>query len=353
MKKSSLVLIPSPRISGGVSSYYQSIRPHVHPSIRFMVRGRRMKARYADKIILLLCYVLDVVLFLGRIPWVNRVVINHSLGKEAIYRDALYIKVARAFRKEVVVFFRGLDPKVQEHIEKGKFPVFNNTFLKADKLVILSKAFEKKLTSWGYTGQIVIETTVIDDQLMEYAAAEKDYAVLNILFLSRVEKYKGVFELLDAFEMIQQKLPHVHLTVAGSGGALDSAKQIAREKALKNIHFPGHVSGEAKAKAYTSADLYILPSYAEGLPNALLEAMAFGLSVVITPVGGVPDIFIDKQNGLLLNSTEPSDIFEKTMRLLESEQLRERIGVYNKANADIYYASNVAKRFNTYFACQK
>lgn len=351
MKRKSLILIPSPNIAGGVSSYYQAIMPFVDQSIKFMVRGRRIKLKYLDKFFLILCYFFDFLVFPLKILNVKKIVINHSLGKEAIRRDAIFLRIAQSFGKEVIVFYRGLDPKVQNLIENGKYAIFNKTFLRVNSAIILSEKFGEKLLSWGFKGNIIIETTAVDNQLINYNFTHKNNSYLNILFLSRVEKYKGIFELLEAFELIQHQIPDVHLTIAGSGSALNTVKKIVKEKSLKNVHFPGHITGKEKARLYSESDLFILPSYAEGLPNAILEAMAFGLPIITTPVGGIPDIFTDTKNGFLLGSISSLEIYKKSIQLLSSKDLRVKIGTYNKENAGKYLASNVAKRFNSYFAC--
>lgn len=348
MFKKTLIQIPSPNLSGGISSYYQAIRPHLGDSFRFMIRGRRFRLRYFDKFVLVSCYIFDFSNYIFRLPFIDKLLINHSLSREAIYRDAGFILIAKLLGKKTIVFFRGIDPIMQDKIEKGNYPLFQKVILKADKIIVLSSTFKDKLISWGYTRKIYIETTVVDDFLIKYDQNVKAKVCSNLLFLSRVEKYKGIFELISAFECLQKERSDIQLTIAGEGEALASIKKMITEKPIKNIQLPGHVIGKEKARAFSNADIFILPSYAEGMPNALLEAMAFGLPIITTSVGGIPDFFEDGKMGFLLDNTKPEHIKQKINALLRNRPLMEEISEFNlKYAKQKFYASIVAKRLES------
>ncbi len=345
-----LILVPSPKIAGGVSNYYKVLKPYLGEEFSYMVRGRRLYLKRFDILFLFFCYALDYIIFLCRIPFYKQVVINHSLSKDVFVRDLLYLRISKIFNKKVSIFFRGLDPKIQQLVDTGGFPSFKTSFFKADRLIVLSSAFKKKIKSWGYSGEIIEETTIVDPSLLTYNHTEVvSKSNKRILFLSRVEKYKGVYELLDAFIALHEKHNDYELIIAGDGGALADLKEIVIEKGLKNIVFLGHIEGEKKARVLFDADLFVFPSYAEGMPNAILEAMAFGLPIITSNVGGIPDIFTDGKNGYMTSDISPTNLENLMCDLLGNEKLMSDFSENNKISSKQFFANNVAHRLTKIF----
>lgn len=113
--------------------------------------------------------------------------------------------------------------------------------------------------------------------------------------MSRLTGEKGLSETLGAFKAVQADYPYWNLCVAGDGPIFSWAKEMGKNHA--RVHFKGHVSGKVKKTLLSQADIYVLPSYTEGLPTSVLEAMAFGCPVITTPVGGLTDFFKEGQMG--------------------------------------------------------
>ena len=93
------------------------------------------------------------------------------------------------------------------------------------------------------------------------------------------------------------------------------------------IKFLGWVSGQEKHKAFMSATIFCLPSYAEGFPMSVLDAWAYGLPVVTTPVGGLPDVAIDGENMLLFNPGDIDALARQLEKMIVDEELRNRIAL--------------------------
>jgi glycosyltransferase involved in cell wall biosynthesis len=144
---------------------------------------------------------------------------------------------------------------------------------------------------------------------------------ISILFLGWVTKDKGIFELLTAFSKL--KGDNLRLIIAGDGDELESARAEARRLGIGNITtFPGWVKGDAKRDWLMQADVFVLPSYYEGLPNSLLEAMASAIAVVATRVGGIPDLVTDGHNGFLVDAKDPDDLADKIQMLVDDSRKR-------------------------------
>jgi len=121
-----------------------------------------------------------------------------------------------------------------------------------------------------------------------------------ILFLGHLKKSKGVALLLEAWQRLQPEIPGWELWLAGPDreGFADAVSEV--ELRQKRIRFHGVVQGEQKEKLLRQASIFVLPSEAEGLPNSMLEAMAYQIPVIATPVGAVPGIIRNAENGIII-----------------------------------------------------
>lgn len=148
-----------------------------------------------------------------------------------------------------------------------------------------------------------------------------------IMFVGRCEQDKGVEELLEAFRALQSVVSDAHLVLVGGGSAMASLKARARAWDLSpRVHFTGTVPASDVAGLLALAHVFALPSWSEGMPNALLEAMAAGLPCVATPVGGVPEILRPEHNGLLAPVRDRAALRAQLSRLLTEPPLAEQLG---------------------------
>lgn len=270
------------------------------------------------------------------------VLLNPSLGKTAIKRDALFLSISKYFNVKTVVFFHGWAAEMVAKIDERPTS-FVRLFNKADKFIVLSEAFKMDLKKWGITKPIHLTTTKVNDVLIKNFNIEKRKWDFSILFLTRVENYKGIFTALAAYKLIKNKFPEANLKVAGDGSELSNAKQYVEDHNLKNVSFLGNISGLELIKVFSNASIYILPSHGEGMPTSVLEAMAFGLPIISRPVGGLVDFFEEGKMGCLLESLKPDDYSEAIIDLFEKKDKMKEIGEYNHKYAKKHFmASKVA-----------
>lgn len=122
----------------------------------------------------------------------------------------------------------------------------------------------------------------------------------NILFLGRVAKDKGLEELMNAIRQLREKGYHFKLQIVGNGEYIGQTERLVTDMDLKTyVNLEGPVFDDIKkADYYKNADLYVLPTYHEGFPRTLYEAMIFGTPIITTFVGGIPALMKDKENCL-------------------------------------------------------
>ena len=160
-----------------------------------------------------------------------------------------------------------------------------------------------------------------------HAASDRPTAgpTRNVVFLGELGRRKGTFDLLDAFARLPRD-PDTRLLLCGNGAIEEAREMAARLGIADRVVFGGWVSGDRKAEVLRDAALFTLPSYAEGLPVALLEAMGYALPIVATPVGGISDAVTDGVEGLLVPPGGVEALAKALARLLGDEALREAMG---------------------------
>lgn len=333
------ILINTPDTSqlGGVASHYNGLFKHWNSSVKYnFISGRNGFPGF-----ILLPY--DLLDFFLRLLFgkYDVVILNPSLRNKALKRDALFLLLASFFNVKKIVFFHGWSDNLSSQIDEN--PVwFYKAYSKADCFFVLSQRFKLKLNQWGIDKPVYLTSTKVDTTLLEYNSIKKKTDFFTVLFLSRVEEYKGIFIVLDTFKLLKKKFPTLKLVIAGDGSSLKSCRHKVQVENILDVTFLGAINGKEIADVYTNADLYILPSYSEGMPTSMLEAMAFGLPIITTPVGGIPDFF-DTNMGALVDSREPLDFFIAIKKYLDTPDEMKRISNFNKEYAQSHFlASAVA-----------
>jgi len=149
---------------------------------------------------------------------------------------------------------------------------------------------------------------------------------VNLLFLGLVGHRKGVFDLLPAVAQVLEQHPSVRLIVGGNGEVERAEAAVHALDIAHAVTLAGWVGGEDKLSYLRRADIYVLPSYNEGLPMSLLEAMSWGVPVISTRVGGIPELVRDGEDGLLVNAGDVLALAAAIGRLAGNPEERLRMG---------------------------
>lgn len=149
---------------------------------------------------------------------------------------------------------------------------------------------------------------------------------LRVLFLSWVDKNKGIFDLIEAVALLKDKYSNIHYDIAGNGAAMEACKQLVKKNDLDGqFTFHSWVTGPRKYELLAKANIYILPSYFEGFPNSLMEAMASKCAVVSTKVGSIADLVQHEENGLLFDAGNVEALAGCLTDLFNNADLREKM----------------------------
>ena len=150
---------------------------------------------------------------------------------------------------------------------------------------------------------------------------------MKLIMAAAFRPAKGHQHLLEAVERLARQGIHFELTLAGdpnSGTGDLMRREVIRRGLTEVVRFAGQVAD--MAALLREHEVFVLPSESEGLPLCILEAMACGLAVVATRVGGIPEIVEEGKNGLLVDPGEPAQLTESLQKLIGSEELRRELG---------------------------
>lgn len=220
----------------------------------------------------------------------------------------------------------------------------------SNKIIAVSGDLASKIELMGINKDITILRNAVDISRfkpsknieMRHKHKIEDHEVL-ILFIGHLEPFKGIFELLDAFNSIKTKHENCKLMIIGEGHDEQRVKETVSNFELDNsVIFKGKVSPETIQNYYQMADIFTLPSYTEGLPLVVIESMACGLPVVVSTVGGIPELVKDEDNGFLVPPRDSLSLTRKLERLVDSEKLRIKIG--NRALETVDDEFNIDKK---------
>lgn len=169
-------------------------------------------------------------------------------------------------------------------------------------------------------------------------AVPRDAASAEILCVAAMSRRKGHVVLLEAMPSVLERVPHAHLTLAGDGPERAFLERRAGELGVDGaVRFLGAVGHDAARALYGEADVFCLPSFAEGVPVVLMEAMAMELPVVATNVMGVPELVEDELDGLLVPPARADLLADALARLLSDPALRQRLGAAGRARVEADY----------------
>jgi glycosyltransferase involved in cell wall biosynthesis len=261
----------------------------------------------------------------------------HSASRASFVRKALLLTMARGSGCKTIFHLHGGGFREFVHAESSpRMQRWIRHTLEASSLVItLSESWARFVRGFAPRARVAVLPNAV---AVPPAEADDVSEPGRVLFLGRLEEAKGVFDLLHACALLAPRIPSIRLVLAGSGD-LDAVRLRARELGVEgHIELPGWIGPEQRAHELRRAQVFCLPSHAEGLPMSLLEAMAAGKAVVASSVGGIPEALSDGDNGLLVPPRVSQALAAALAGVLEDAALRTRMGRRARETVEQHYS---------------
>jgi glycosyltransferase involved in cell wall biosynthesis len=326
---------PVPRVYGGISAVAGAILDSDLPQrcrLTYLAEGTRQGplhklARFlgalAQAVWLLLRRQVDVMHL-------------HVGGGSSFYRHVLYLTLGRLAGAPVIFHWHlpGDARAATSSYQAGGVVRSKATRWALDhtsRIVVLSPSWQPALAALTANAKIVALPNPVDCSAIHPPVDPAVRSADLLLFLGDFSPRKGVRELLAAVPLVLSDHPAARFAICG--GAPTAELTALAAPYCSAVDFPGFVRGEQKLRLLQQAALLVLPSYAEGLPIAVLEAMAAGLPVVTTPVGGLPDVVQEPANALLAPPGDVPALAAAISRLLADPALRQAMGQRNRQEA--------------------
>lgn len=244
----------------------------------------------------------------------------HMSYRGSFFRKYIIVKLSRLFDKNVILHLHGSEfEKFYNSSNKLVKVLIRNIFESCDSVIVLGRNWENVVKEIAPKSRTIIFNNAVN--LPDYKIQwNKDK--INILFLGVLIKRKGVYELIEAIKLLDRrgiiKEKNLNFIIGGSGPEEENLKKKINEYNLNFcIEMPGWVNGGLKEELLKKSQVFILPSYDEGLPMAILEAMSYGIPIISTDVGSVSEAVIDGITGYLIRDNSPIEIGEKICEIID------------------------------------
>jgi glycosyltransferase involved in cell wall biosynthesis len=280
--------------------------------------------------------------------------VNTSLDARAYWRDLVYVVVAKLFGVRVLYQVHGGALRVFCASNRVMPFILRRTLNWPDVVVVISQIELQAMREAAPRQRIVLLPNGTDcaPLIKLERAASGPQAPLRLLYIGRLVRTKGLFEILEALKLLRRCGVATRLVIAGSGPVEDALRQSARALGLEDIAtFAGPAFGERKMQLLAQAEVLLLPTYhLEGLPYALLEAMAAGLVPIVTRVGAIPDVVQQDVHGVFVAPRDPEALARAIQSLAADRALLERLGAASRQRvATSYSVERLASDFTALY----
>lgn len=243
----------------------------------------------------------------------------HIATTQSAKRKRLFFYPAKWMKKKVIFHFHPSNEKFLFEPDNKK--LYSRLFSQADLILVLSEQWRR----WIKEALNITEHVEVLYNPCPTVNRREDLREHNILFAGTIIPRKGYMDLIRAFAKIASKYKDWKIVFAGNG-EIDKAQLAIKELNIEQqVKFLGWVRGEQKDRAFQEASIYCLASDGEGFPMGVLDAWAYGIPCVVTPVGGIPDIVEDGVNGLIFPVGDIETLSQKLESLILDELLRKQI----------------------------
>jgi len=252
----------------------------------------------------------------------------HSAMRGSFWRKSIFAETARWFGVPSILHLHGSEMKTfYGALSPARKKAVRHSLEKAACVVVLSESWRQFVLGVAPNAHItVINNYVSVPPVISSTPGESGDAPFTVLFLGLLGQRKGIYDLLDCWPSVLAAVPGARLQIGGNG-EVAAAKLRAQSLGIaESVDFLGWIDGEQKLELLKHCSAFVLPSYNEGLPMSVLEAMSWGKPVVTTRVGGIPELITHGRDGLLINPGDLGALGGALAQLGQDALLRTALG---------------------------
>ena len=250
----------------------------------------------------------------------------HMAAQASFDRKALFLERAKRAGKKIIIHQHSadFDKYFLEQVDDRKRQRIRQIFGMADKVIVLSEEWAQFFGNHICdSGKIVVLYNGV--LLPEYV--KKDYSDHNVLTMGKLGERKGTYDLLKIIPAVLRAIPDARFYLGGDGD-VEQCKKIVEEQGLtEHVFFLGWVRDKEKEAQFKNCSTFILPSYHEGMPMAVLEAMSYGLATISTNAGGIPQVIEQGISGVRVEAGDIEKTTQVLIDVLKDEGKRRALGI--------------------------
>ncbi len=249
----------------------------------------------------------------------------HTCSGFSVLRSAVDMMIARSHGCRTVLHSHGAKfDSFYEALPAYRRLLLRRCLSRADRVIALSNGWRRRLHDMAPKARLcVIENAI---ECPAPTTVSRRPGPFRFVLLARMDEWKGIDDLLSACATLAADSVEFELVLAGPGGTAGDA--VSLEAKIEGmglagiVRYVGSVHGREKDDLLTNSDAYVLASWSEGLPISLLEAIAYGLPVVATRVGAVPEVITEGREGLLVPAKQPDDLARAMRTMIDDPSCR-------------------------------
>ncbi|MEN6409568.1 MAG: glycosyltransferase family 4 protein [Anaerolineaceae bacterium] len=346
-----LMVGPGEGVGGGIFALVETFLPELKQQVKVnflaSVRNRALKdsGRFTFRN-LTLAFSLYVRFAVALVRYRPNIIHIHTSQGIAWLKDTLLVLIGKTAGCSVVLHMHGGNFDQIYAAYPRSLQAYTRKILRtADGIISVSEEWKNRLTKIIPANKVSAIRNCVDIHLFQPGGNHRYRDAVNLLFLGRIGAQKGIYELIEAFHEIQPDGKGMQLWLVGPeenpGDAQNAQALLERYRLTATCKLVGEVDRERVIQYFRDASLFVLPSYYEGLPMVVLEALSAGLPVVATPAGGIPEVVLNGVNGFLVPVGDVQTLKEKIQTLCADADLRAVMGQRSREIAESELNVNV------------
>lgn len=307
------MIVPNPAVKGGIASVvngYRGSELERKYDIKYVESYRDgSKWQKLGKALSAYCA------FIGQLIFHKPDIVHiHSSFGPSFYRKMPFIYLSGLCGIPVINHIHGADfEEFYEKASAAKKKRIHKVYGRCTRVLVLSEEWKNRI------GRIVPSERI--DILENYCVIPKEpydsgRNAKQVLFLGEIGRRKGCYDIPVIWESVVRQVPSARLVMAGDGDVEQIKREFAARNVNSNVSFPGWVRGKKKEHLLKESAVFLFPSYNEGMPMSVLEAMSYGMGIVTTAVGGIPKLIQNDENGYVRQPGDTETMSADVVRLL-------------------------------------